>query len=139
MDEFNNKNTDAVRDSDINEKNAVKYCFLREKIFSSFKRGKRILKISKIVSAVIFLLFTVIGIAVGHRTGHELLWLQLWILLIFLDVTVFVIADYNKYLIESKVIPYLNDDDQIEFGEYDIFLDDDETDEEEEEEEEEEE
>ena len=131
MDEFKNKESKAVSNSAVNEKIAVKYCFLRDKIFFYFKRGKQILKISKIVAAVFFLLFTVVGIAVGQRTGHELLWLQLWILLIFLDVAIFVIADYNRYLIESKVIPYLKDDDCVEFGEYDIFLEDEEEDEEE--------
>ena len=130
MDELNRTDSNAAEDIDYNEKIALKYCFLRDKIIFYFKRGKKILRITKIVTAVIFLLFTVIGIAAGQKTGQELLWLQLWILLIFLDVTVFVIADYNKYLIESKVIPYLNDDDQIEFGEYDIFIEDAEEDEE---------
>ena len=29
-----------------------------------------------------------------------------------------------KYLVKSKVIPYLEDDNQIEFGEYSIFAED---------------
>ncbi len=123
MDEF--KETEKVSDERASyEKIAVKYCFLRDKILFYFKRGSRFLKIAKIVATVFFLLYTVIGIMVSHRTGHQLQWLQMWILFIFLNVTVFVIADYNKYLIESKVIPYLKDDDQVEFGEYDIFLED---------------
>ncbi len=134
MDELNNNDIKTVQSSESYEKIAMKYCFLREKILFYFKRGKKILKISKIAAAVIFLLFTVIGIIVSHHTGRELVWLQAWIFLIFFDVAVFVIADYNKYLIESKVIPYLKDDEQVEFGEYDIFIDDAEEDEEEEEE-----
>ena len=46
------------------------------------------------------------------------------------------ITDYCKYLVKSKVIPYLEDDDKLEFGEYEIFMDDDELQEEEDEEEE---
>ena len=41
-----------------------------------------------------------------------------------MNIAVFVPADYAKYLITSKVIPYLNDDDRVEFGEYDIFAED---------------
>jgi len=45
-------------------------------------------------------------------------------LMIFLNITVFIIADYSRYLVESRVIPYLENDEQVEFGEYDIFLED---------------
>lgn len=107
-----------------NERIAVKYRFLRDKILFHFERGSRYLKIAKITAAVIFLAYTVLGIVVSHRTSHELQWLQMWIIFIFVNITVFVIADYTKYLIESKVVPYLKDDNQVEFGEYDIFLED---------------
>ena len=133
MDELNRTDSNTVQNGVSNEKIAEKYFFLREKIMFAFKRGKKILKISKVAAAVFFLLFTVVGIIISHKTGRELLWLQMWILLIFLNVTVFVIADYNKYLIEAKVIPYLSEDERIEFGEYDIFLDDEDDDEEDEE------
>lgn len=122
----NKARENAVNSSELteNERMAIKYRFLREKILFHFERGKRFLMITKIVATVIFLAYTVIGIIVGNRTGHQLHWLQMWILFIFVNVTVFVIADYAKYLIESKVIPYLKNDEQIEFGEYDIFLED---------------
>ena len=107
-----------------NERIAIKYKFLREKILFHFERGSRYLKISKIVATVVFLAYTLIGIIVSHRTSHELQWLQMWIIFMFVNITVFIIADYSKYLIESKVIPYLKNDEQIEFGEYDIFLED---------------
>lgn len=106
------------------ERMAIKYRFLREKIIYNFNKGCRILKICKITATVLFLLFTMIGFSVSHRTGHGLQWLQAWIILIFLNIIVFVLADYAKYLIESKVIPYLKNDEEIEFGEYDIFLED---------------
>ncbi|MBQ9227671.1 MAG: hypothetical protein IJ168_02465 [Eubacterium sp.] len=118
------------------ERIALKYDLLREKIISSFQRGSRILKITKIVATVFFLLFTLAGIGISHRTGHEIQWLQAWILLIFFNVIVFVLADYAKYLVEDKVIPYLEDDEQVEFGEYDIFLEDNDDEEEDDEEEE---
>ena len=118
--------TDAEKNSEYTEeeRTAIKYRFIRDKIIFHFHRGSRILKISKIVAVVLFLAFTVIGINLGNRSGHQLQWLQAWILVIFLNIIIFILADYSKYLIESKVIPYLNDDSQVEFGEYDIFLED---------------
>ncbi len=120
----NNAENTVVDERTVEEHIIMKYKFVKEKIIFHFNRGCRFLNISKIVTAVLFVLFTLIGIAVSHRTGHELQWLQAWILVIFLDVIVFVLADYSKYLIQSKVIPYLEDDNQVEFGEYDIFLED---------------
>ena len=114
-------NAEALSDD---ERLAYKYKFLRDKIIYNFDKGSRILKITKIIATVIFLIFTVCGIAISHKTHHEVQWLQAWIILIFLNIIIFVIADYSKYLVESKVIPYLNDDKQLEFGEYDIFLED---------------
>ena len=117
-------NADTVPALTEDERMAIKYRFLREKIIYNFRKGNRILFIAKVTAAVIFILFTLIGIYVSHRTGHGVQWLQVWVLLIFLDILIFVIADYAKYLMESKVIPYLENDEEIEFGEYDIFVED---------------
>ena len=114
-------NAEALSDD---ERLAYKYKFLRDKFIYNFDKGSRILKITKIIATVIFLIFTVCGIAISHKTHHEVQWLQAWIILIFLNIIIFVIADYSRYLVESKVIPYLKDDKQLEFGEYDIFLED---------------
>lgn len=133
MDSTEKQTETSVSEYTDDERMAIKYKFIRDKILFHFERGEKILKISKIVAAVIFLIYTAIGVTVSHRTSHELQWLQMWILFIFLNVAVFVIADYCKYLVESKVIPYLKDDNQIEFGEYDIFLEDIDGDDEEEE------
>ena len=130
MEELKNNDKKAVEDSAEYEKIAVKYCFLRDKILYHFKRGSKILKITKIVAAAVFLIYTVVGVIVSSRTSSELQFLTKWILFIFLNVTVFIIADYCKYLVENKVIPYLLDDNQIEFGEYDIFIDDEDDEEE---------
>ncbi|MBR3149846.1 MAG: hypothetical protein IKF64_06725 [Eubacterium sp.] len=124
MEDKKQTNTPNASELTENERIAIKYKFLRDKILFHFERGSRYLKIAKIAAAVIFLAYTVIGIIASHRTSHELQWLQMWIIFIFVNVAVFIIADYSKYLIESKVIPYLKDDEQIEFGEYDIFLED---------------
>lgn len=118
------KATPELDEKTVQENIVMKYKFVREKIIFHFNRGCRFLTISKWVVAVLFVLFTLMGIAVSNRTGHQLQWLQAWILVIFLNITIFVIADYSKYLIQSKVIPYLEDDSQVEFGEYDIFLED---------------
>lgn len=106
------------------ERITVKYQFIRKKIILHFHKGCRILNITKAAAAVIFLLFTVIGILVSHHTGHAMWWLLAWLVLIFLNIFVFVPADYARYLVESKVIPYLNNDEQTEFGEYSIFAED---------------
>ena len=113
-----NKNKLDINSDELShdEKIIIKYEFLKEKIFENFDKGARILKIAKITTTVLFLLFTFAGVFISHRTHHEIQWLQAWVLVIFFDVAVFIIADYSKYLIESKVITYLKDDDQIELG-----------------------
>ena len=70
---------------------------------------------------VISVLFTVLSIS----TGRHMQFLTIWIILIFFLVTVYLFLDYIRYLIEDKVIPYLKDDDMLEYGEYDIFTDND--------------
>jgi hypothetical protein len=115
----------------------MKYKFVKEKIIFHYNRGCRFLNISKIVTAVLFILFTLMAIAVSHRTGtgcngcRRGFWLYI-LTLRCCDCGLF------KYLIESKVIPYLEDDNQVEFGEYDIFLEDIDNEDEDEEEENEE-
>lgn len=131
MDSNTNEKNICVTECSEEERIAVKYRFLRDKIIFNYVKGCRILKICKIVAAVLFLIFTFAGSAIGSKTGNQLQWLQAWILLIFLNIIVFVIADYSKYLMQSKVIPYLEDDSIVEFGEYDIFADDGEDEEEE--------
>lgn len=119
-----------------NEKLAYKYKFLREKIIQSYRKGCKILDIVKVIFAVIFIVFSIIAMRVCQNNQDKSVWLICWVLLIFLNVNIFLITDYCKYLVKSKVIPYLEDDDKLEFGEYEIFKDDDEAEEEEYEEEE---
>ncbi|MBR2134421.1 MAG: hypothetical protein IJ851_06920 [Eubacterium sp.] len=118
------------------EKIVKKYKLLRHKIITHYKRGCRYLVITKILVAISFVIFTLIAIGVSNRTGERMGWLLLWIIVIFLNVIVFTITDYTKYLIASKVIPYLENDDIIDFGEYDIFIEPDDDEDEEEEEDE---
>lgn len=106
------------------EKLAYKYKFLREKIIESYRRGCKILNIVKIVFSVIFVIFSLIVASAIRDSSDKTVWLIWWVVIIFVAVTVFTITDYCKYLVKDKVIPYLLDDDQLEFGEYDIFKDD---------------
>ena len=124
MNEQSKSNSVPVEEMSAEERIAYKYEFIKEKIILNFNKGCRILKISKITVAVLFVLFTLAAVVISNRSGNRLQWLQTWILVIFANIFIFVPADYAKYLIESKVIPYLNDDEQIEFGEYDIFVED---------------
>lgn len=112
------------------EKLAYKYKFLREKIIESYRRGCKILNIVKIVFSVIFVIFSLIVASAIRDSSDKTVWLIWWVVIIFVAVTVFTITDYCKYLVKDKVIPYLLDDDQLEFGEYDIFKDDDDEEEE---------
>ena len=112
------------------EKLAYKYKFLREKIIESYRRGCKILNILKIVFSVIFVIFSLIVASAIRDSSDKTVWLIWWVVIIFVAVTVFTITDYCKYLVKDKVIPYLLDDDQLEFGEYDIFKDDDDEEEE---------
>ena len=120
---------------DENEKIVKKYKLLRHKIIIHYHRGCKYLVITKIVAAIAFLLFTVIGVAVSHRTGNLMAWLLWWVIVIIINCIVFMITDYCKYLMKTKVIPYLEDDDLLDFGEYDLFTEQDEEDDEEDEEE----
>ena len=124
MNEQSKSNSVSVEEMSAEERIAYKYEFIKEKIILNYNKGCRILKISKITVAVLFVLFTLAAVVISNRSGNRLQWLQTWILVIFANIFIFVPADYAKYLIESKVIPYLNDDEQIEFGEYDIFVED---------------
>ena len=134
MDEFQKEEEFLFEE---NEENIViKYKLLRSLIIKHYNRGCKYLEIAKVVCAAFFLIFTAVGLAVCSNGGSKSFWLVLWIILIFVLVNIFLITDYCKYLVKDKVIPYLLDDDQLEFGEYDIFKDDDEEDNEEEEDEE---
>ena len=127
MDEFQKEEEFLFEE---NEENIViKYKLLRSLIIKHYNRGCKYLEIAKVVCAAFFLIFTAVGLAVCSIGGCKSFWLVLWIILIFVLVNIFLITDYCKYLVKSKVIPYLEDDNQIEFGEYSIFSDDEEEDE----------
>lgn len=120
MDEFQKEEEFLFEE---NEENIViKYKLLRSLIIKHYNRGCKYLEIAKVVCARFFLIFTAVGLAVCSNGGSKSFWLVLWIILIFVLVNIFLITDYCKYLVKSKVIPYLEDDNQIEFGEYSIFL-----------------
>lgn len=104
----------------------AKYLFLREKLLKNYEKGKKIYRAAKLITAALFIAFTLAGAAVGRHTGQPMGPLVLWIVLLFLIVFVFLAADYARYLLEDKVIPYLEDDEALEYGEYDIFKEDDE-------------
>lgn len=102
---------------------AQKYTLLQEKIKKNYTQGCRYLRISKIISALLFLIFTAVGVYVSGKTGAYMLWLVLWIVLIFLNVAVFTTADYCKYQMQTRVIPFLENDACTEFAENDILAD----------------
>ena len=119
------------------ERYAAKYLFLREKLLKNYEKGKKIYRAARLITAALFIALTLVGAAVGRHTGRPMGPLALWLLLLFLIVFVFLAADYARYLLEDKVIPYLEDDEALEYGEYDIFREDDEDEGEEQEDDEE--
>lgn len=118
-----------------NAKLAHKYRYVRHQIITNYKKGCKILEIVKWVFAGLFVLFTVIAVKACQTAPDKTIWLVFWVVIILLEINLFVITDYCKYLMKEKVIPYLLDDNQLEFGEFKIFMDID-LDEEEEEEDE---
>lgn len=104
------------------EKLAIKYVFIRKKLIEQYNRGCKYLKIAKVIIAILFVGFTIIGCLLFHKTGDIMAWLIQWIFIIFFNVFLFLLIDYAKYLIDDKVIPFLNDDDQLDYGKYDIFV-----------------
>lgn len=100
---------------------AQKFVLLREKLTENYRKGCRYLRIAKIVSAVLFVLFTAVGVYVSGKTGAYMLWLVLWIVLIFLNVGIFTAADYCEHQMQMRVLPFLENDSQTEFPENDIL------------------
>lgn len=100
---------------------AQKFILLREKLTENYRKGCRYLRIAKIISAVLFVLFTAVGVYVSGKTGAYMLWLVLWIVLIFLNVGIFTAADYCKHQMQMRVLPFLENDSQTEFPENDIL------------------
>lgn len=107
---------------DRNEKLAKKYSFIRDKIIKNYEKGCKYLKNAKIIVAVLFVIYTVICFIIGYNNGDIMNTLIPWVIMIFVLVFVFILLDYFKYLIADKVIPYLNNEDELEYGEYDIFI-----------------
>lgn len=103
---------------------AQKYLLLREKLTENYVRGCKYLQTAKSISAVLFLLFTAVGLYVSGKTGAYMLWLVLWIVLIFLNVAVFTAADYCKYQMQTRVMPFLENDGCTRFAENDILSED---------------
>lgn len=93
-----------------------KYFILRNELHKKYKKGCRIINILKICAAVLFLIFTVIAVAAGNIGGNKMLWLSVWILIIFILVGIFIIADYCKNLMSQKVLPFLDNAEIMTFG-----------------------
>lgn len=135
MDDNETKLSARKRNSE-NKKDLIvqKYILLREKIIQSYIKGNKILNTVKIVTAILFFIFTIIVILLSNRPdSNKGSWLILWIFVILFDIAIFLITDYCKQLVKTKVIPYLQNDEQIEFGKYSVFGEDDDEDEEDEE------
>lgn len=126
---------EKIKDSE-DAKLATKYRFIREKILTNYKKGKHIYRSIKIAVAILFVIFTIFALIISKKTGNVMLWLVLWIAQIFINVTIFLFGDYLMYSFEDRFIPYINDDDRMEYG-INLFDNDDDDDEEKEDDEEE--
>lgn len=117
------KDDEAVELS-YNEKIIKKYLLLKEKIIEKYTKGCKILDTVKYVFASLFIIFTIIALVASNQSGNKMFWLILWIVIILTNIGIFMVTDYCKYLVKNLVIPYLEDDDQIEFKKFDLFSDD---------------
>lgn len=117
-------NNDEVVELSHDEKIIKKYLLLKEKIIEKYKKGCKILDTVKYVFASLFIIFTIIALVASNQSGNKMFWLILWIVIILTNIGIFMVTDYCKYLVKNLVIPYLEDDDQIEFKKFDLFSDD---------------
>jgi len=131
------RTADAEPELTKDEKYAKKYLFIKDKLLKTYETGRKKYNKGKVITAVVFTVLSVLLAALGKVTGRHMQVLAIWIFLIFFLVTVFLFLDYIRYLVEDKVIPYLKDDDMLEYGEYDIFNDDDDEEDDEDDEEDE--
>lgn len=102
--------------SDFEKLITQKYFLLCDELHKRYNRGCRIIRICKIIAAALFLLFSAAAVFFGNQSGNKMLWLSIWILIIFIYVGAFVIADYCRNLMSEKVISYLDNIEQIDFG-----------------------
>lgn len=93
-----------------------KYFLLCDELHKRCARGFRIIFWLKVIAFVVFIAFSIVAIICGTKFGSKMLWLSFWIVFIFLDVGFFLVADYCKSLVVEKVLPYLDNVEQIDFG-----------------------
>ncbi|MBQ6119262.1 MAG: hypothetical protein IJK98_08525 [Clostridia bacterium] len=106
------------------EQLAAKYLFLRETFLKNYQKGKALYRVAKLTTAAIFIAYTLIAAAVARHTGRPMGQLVTWIILLFLIVFLFVAADYARWLLEDRVIPWLKDDGAPAYDGYDLFKED---------------
>ena len=127
---MNDNKKSVKKQTDKKDLIVQKYILLREKIIQNYTKGCKILNTVKIIFAVIFTIFTVIAVWLAYMPdSNKGSWLVLWIFLILFNIAVFTVTDYFKHLVKEKVIPYLQNDEQIEFGKYSVFSENDDDDE----------
>jgi len=111
------KNTASKKDLIVQ-----KYILLREKIIQNYRNGCKILNTVKIITAAVFTIFTAAAVRLaGMPNSNKGSWLVLWIFIILFNIAVFTVTDYFKHLVKTKVIPYLQNDEQIEFEKFSVF------------------
>lgn len=113
--QFNNY-TEKHTDDEFEDLIVQKYFLLCDEIHKRYSRGKKILMLLKIISAVVFVLYSFAAIMITQNGGNKMLWLTVWILLIFLDVGFFMVLDYCSTLFVEKIFPYLDNPEIIDFG-----------------------
>lgn len=126
---MNDNEKNVKKQTDKKDLIVQKYILLREKIIQNYTKGCKILNTVKIIFTVIFTIFTVIAVWLANMPGsNKGSWLVLWIFLILFNIAIFTVTDYFKHLVKEKVIPYLQNDEQIEFGKYSVFSENDDDD-----------
>lgn len=94
---------------------AEKFKIIRDVTQREYEKYQKRVGRAKIITTVVFLIFTVFEIAVSRATGNVTLWLSIWIVLIFIIVFSFIFLEFKLHIFSEKIIPYLNDERIVEF------------------------
>ena len=93
-----------------------KFYILSNALQEKINKYNKVLKISKIVIAALFLIFTVAAVIAGNHYGSKMLRFSFWIVFIFIDVFVFLMADYFKNVIFKRFMRFINNAEVMDFN-----------------------
>lgn len=89
---------------------AQKFRCLRDRILEDCEKIKRGYRKTKTAVVVVFSFYTVSAALLAHTTGKPMGFLVGWIVMIFLIVFFFVVAEYIRQFLRDTLLPFLRDE-----------------------------